>query len=223
MPPGRRGTGPGPSPDGRSFGGHRGRMSASRNCCSGRPRRDIAPARAGSALPRRDGAGLLGGGLLYRAVTGHCHLYEALGWTPPPAQGSRPGPRRTPRRRSLRSPSASPRTSSTASGATRARCRRSWPVRERDARGRRPAPLEGPGAAGPHLRMGLADRRGPARRGHRLARRSRARRCRTRARSASARAPADRGTVVTLRFRFDPPGGALGDAVAQAPGLRAPA
>ena len=45
--------------------------------------------------------------------------------------------------------------------------------------------------------------------------RSPAPRSRTRDRFGSAPAPADRGSVATLHFRFDPPGGLLGEATAK--------
>src|ERR1043165_421918 len=48
-------------------------------------------ARGGSGRPRRSIAGLVvagvGGGLVWRGATGHCHVYEAMGLSSAPAEG----------------------------------------------------------------------------------------------------------------------------------------
>ena len=182
----------------------------------GGPRRDVALARARPALARRGGGGrprrrarLPGRHRALPSLRGARGRYRLRPRGGGRGLGGRPGGGGRDHDRQARRGARPPLARSADPDADHIRVRRG------DARGRRPDALEGPGPARAGLRMGHARSSRTGRAGVSAGSRSRGRPCRARARSASAPAPGDRGTEVTLRIRFDPPGGALGLAAAK--------
>ena len=158
----------------------------------------------------------LGGGLVYRAATGHCHLYEALGVDTAADRGAAAGA----------SEDAPEAVAAITIGKPAEELDRLWRDPQTLTRitsgfaevtpagdGRMHWKVAGPARAG--LRMGHAGRRGPAGSGACAGSRSEGASLPSEGEVRFRPAPGDRGTEVTLRIRFNPPGGALGVAAAK--------